>query len=79
MKEFERYMRKEYPFIKVNSGNYNHSWQVWDAALKWVLEKSPRGKEDKATFANQGQGLDGYTMLAWYNQMADMIEKELEQ
>ena len=49
---------------------------AWKAALEWVLSKTPNN--DKATFANQGQGMDGYTELANYKQLKNMIEEELK-
>lgn len=38
MKEFNNYIEKEYPHI--NSGDKEFDFDIWKAALEWVLEHS---------------------------------------
>lgn len=37
-----------------------------------------RDSEDKESFSNQGQAMDGFSMLANYNDIADQIKKFLD-
>lgn len=47
----------------------------WKAALDWVSKLCPTN--ENATFANQGQGMDGYTELANYKTMYKKLKEEL--
>lgn len=38
MKAFEEYMKKNYPNIYPNTGDYIHSLQMWRGALKEALK-----------------------------------------
>ena len=40
MKEFNNYIKKEYPHI--NSGDMEFGFDIWKAALEWVLKNSER-------------------------------------
>lgn len=48
---------------------------AWVAALEMVSKLCPTNKN--ATFANQGQGMDGYTELANYKAMYEKLKEEL--
>ena len=77
MKEFER----QFPKPKSVAGMVNDdplSWweekqEGWKAALEWVLKLCPTN--ENATFANQGQGMDGYSELANYKEMYRILKK----
>lgn len=48
---------------------------AWKAALELMLGLCPIN--EKAAFANQGQGMDGYTELANYKNMCKILKREL--
>lgn len=58
-----------------NRDEYENAKAGWKAALKWISKLCPTN--EKATFANQGQGMDSYTELANYKAMYKKLKEEL--
>ena len=76
MKAFEEWYKKharEHPW----RSNKEFIKDAWKAALEWALIHSPVEYEHKACVSNQGQGMDGYTMLANFRRMDTKIKEEL--
>lgn len=76
MKEFELWFEKKkagYSHAAYYTDKYEDGWR---AALEMVLKLCPTN--EKATFANQGQGMDGYTELANYKAMYKKLKEELD-
>ena len=83
MKEFEkRFPEPVHPKYETQITNYQRQMVIqdyrkegWLAALECIYKKIPNN--NKATFANQGQGMDGYSELANYRLIKSFIEGEL--
>jgi len=81
MEQFEKWFEETYPLPRtMERGPISRDMKAackaaYRTALEWVLNLCPTN--ENATFANQGQGMDGFSELANYKQMSVLVKKEL--